>query len=119
MDEQQEIELLNEELLARQRHPREPVRIREVLSQLMSRRGYGQSNSNKQKQQAWRQACGEPLGAHSRAGNLNRGTLTVFVRNSMVLQELTFQQHEIIQRLAEIYPDLKVKALRMRVGVIE
>ena len=119
MDEQQEIEAFSQQLKARQRYPRGPVRAGETLKQLMARRGYAQTQSGEQTRAAWRRACGEVLAKHTRVGTLSRGVLTVFVRNSMVLQELTFPEQQLLERLQEIDPDLNVRALRLRIAAVD
>ena len=117
-DEQREIEELNEELLRRQIHPRYPTRAREALNQLMARSGYGQTQSNQQREQVWQQAVGQPLASHSRAVRLSRGVLTVLVSNSAIMQELTFQQQQLVEKIKELNSDLKVRSIRFRVGAI-
>lgn len=117
-DEERELEQLGKELEAKQRHPRAPVRIGYTISQLMARRGYGQTRGREQREAAWRQACGPQLAAQTRVSKLSRGVLTILVANSMTMQELNFQQQAVLARLREIDPDLNVKALRLRVGAI-
>ena len=118
-DEQAELEALNEQQLARQRRPRGPTTAREAVGRLMARRGYGQTKGRNQLSSLWQQACGELLAAHTRAGNLSRGVLTVFVSNSMVLQELTIQQRQLVERLRELDPETAVRSLRLRVGAVD
>lgn len=117
--EEDEIRQLNDELLARQHRPRAPVKLGRLVSQLMSRQGYGQTQGNEARQRAWREACGQQLAAHSRAAAVRRGVLEVVVRNSMVLQELTFQQEQLLKRLAEAAPEERIQAIKLRVGVID
>lgn len=116
--EQEEIELLNEELKRRQFHPRLPSRVGDVLNQLMAKRGYNQTRSSGDREQAWAAAAGEKLASQSRAVRLSRGVLTVMVVNSAIMQELVFQQAMLTKRVNEINPDLQVKSLRFRVGAI-
>ena len=68
---------------------------------------------------AWQQAAGSELGPHTRAGQTCRGVLDVLVRNSAVVQELTFRKKQLLKRLAELSPGRKIRDLRFRVGAIE
>lgn len=116
--EQQEIERLNEELKRRQFHPRLPSRAGDVLNQLMAKRGYNQRQANSARERAWAEAAGEKIAQQSKAVRLSRGVLTVIVVNSVVMQELIFQQATLTKRMNEADPDLQVKSLRFRVGAI-
>lgn len=48
-------------------------------------------------------------------GKLNRGVLKVFAKDSVTIQELTFQKRSIIKRLSKDMPDAKVKDIRFAV----
>jgi predicted nucleic acid-binding Zn ribbon protein len=100
------------------RRPR-TERIGDVLSQLMTRRGYGRCESSSVETETWRQAVGPPLDKHSCPGNTRRGVLEITVRNSTVLQELVFRKAELIDKLIAQLPDAKISDLRFRVGVID
>jgi predicted nucleic acid-binding Zn ribbon protein len=67
----------------------------------------------------WREAVGDEVTAHSRTGNIRRGVLEVVVRNSAVVQELTFRKHQLIKQLAKLNPGQKIRDLRFRVGPID
>jgi predicted nucleic acid-binding Zn ribbon protein len=91
----------------------------DVLSELMSRRGYAQVQSIAGCAGAWQDAAGTHFARHSRAGHVRRGVLEVIVRNSAVLQELSFQKKQIVQRLAELAPERRIRDVRFRVGEID
>jgi predicted nucleic acid-binding Zn ribbon protein len=101
------------------RHLPQATAIKESLSRLMSRRGYANVQANLQQQQVWRQVAGERLAAHSRPGNIRGGVWQVVVRNSAVLQELSFQQSQLVQQLATAAADLKVKSFKFKIGPID
>ena len=96
-----------------------PVPIAEVLSELMSRRGFGRVRAAEAMAGAWREAAGELLAGYSRVGEMRGGKLEVIVANSTLVQELTFQKRAILRRLGEQLPDQRIHDLRFRVGPIE
>lgn len=91
----------------------------DVLSTLMSRRGYAQLQSTAQIKAVWQKAVGGQLAQHTLAGNLKRGVLEVLVRNSTVLQELSFQKKQLLKKLAEQAGEHNISDLRFRVGGID
>jgi hypothetical protein len=92
-----------------------PKPMRDVLSQLLAKRGYAQI----QTAAAWRQAVGDKLAGHTRPGNVRRGILEVLVRNSSVLQELSFVKAKAVKTLTRLIPEQQIKGVRFRVGVID
>jgi predicted nucleic acid-binding Zn ribbon protein len=96
---------------------RRPKAIRDVVAQLLNKRGYGRFAANQQLAEAWTAAAGE-LAAASRAGKLSRGTLEITVTNSTIMQEFSFHKHQILAELGRTLPDAKIRNLRFRVGTI-
>ena len=111
-----ELEAICKDIASRQRYWRGPQKMAEVVSGLLARRGYAQLKATAEFDQAWQQAAGSQLGPQSRAGKVRRGVLEVTVRNSAVLQELTFRKKQLLTRLTELAPHRKVRELRFRVG---
>lgn len=103
----------------RQRYRRGPKGMRNVVSELMARRGYAHTQTASKSREAWDAAVGQPMAGYTRPGNVRRGVLEVFVRNSAVVQELTFQKRKIIDQLTRLAPELKIRDLRFRVGIID
>lgn len=95
-----------------------PQAMGNVLSALLSRRGYASLGAAEELEQAWREAAG-PLAEHALPGRLQRGRLEVVVRSSAVLQELTFQKSAILRRLTERLPEQTIQDLKLRVGTLE
>lgn len=95
-----------------------PQPIRELVAEIITRRGIGRTRSLGVRDAAWREALGEALAKQTRPGAVRRGTLEVFVANSTLLQELTFQKTEIVTRLTRHAPELAVQNLKFRVGPI-
>jgi predicted nucleic acid-binding Zn ribbon protein len=108
------------EHLVNQRRPRirVPQHVGNVMSSLLSKRGYGRVLATSALDDAWRAAVGETLAADTRAGNIKRGVLEVIVRDCAVLQELTFQKKQILTKLQALAVDQKLKDVRFKVGVL-
>ena len=88
------------------------------MAQLMARRGYARVESASACVEAWRAAAGAQLATCTRATQIRRGVLEVWVSNSTMVQELGFQKTALIQRLAELLPEEKIRDLKLRVGPI-
>jgi predicted nucleic acid-binding Zn ribbon protein len=102
----------------RREFARRPKRIGDVVAELITTRGYGRIESGRQFDAAWAAAAGELLARSSRAGRLRRGKLEVLVANSTIMQELSFQKHEILARLRQELPDAKIHDIRFHLGAI-
>jgi predicted nucleic acid-binding Zn ribbon protein len=103
----------------RQRFRRDPVRISEVVSRLLARRGYAQVQHGAECEQAWKRVAGTQLAQNSRVGRLQRGVLEIAVKNSATLQELTFRKRKLLQQLQELIGAQQVQDLRFRVCEID
>lgn len=103
----------------RQRHPRAPKPIADVISRLMARKGYSQLQQGLEWEAVWIEAAGERLAKNSRVGRTNRGNLEITVRNSAVLQELTFQKRKLLKKLQSAAGANNIRDLRFRVGEID
>lgn len=114
-DEQRELKALGDKLKFAGR-TREPTKMSEVLSQLLSRRGYLQTFSDESLQQAWQIAVGPELATQTRPGRVRGGVLEVHTMDSTVIQELTLRKRELLRRLHLAAPDQKIRDLRFRAG---
>ncbi len=90
--------------------------IGSMIRSLMARRGYGQTQAVDELQSRWREAAGEVLGSCSRAGNVSRGVLQVFVADSSALQELHLCKKQILAALQSSLPQANIRDFRARVG---
>jgi predicted nucleic acid-binding Zn ribbon protein len=95
-----------------------PQRINDVFSELLARRGYARELTAASFAQAWAEAVGPQWAAISRAGQVKRGVLEVFVENSTLLQELTFQKQTLLASLAGRLPEQGIRDLRFRLGAM-
>jgi len=96
-----------------------PKPVRDVLSQLLARRGYAQVQTAATCDLAWREAVGAKLAADSRPGAVQRGVLQVLVRDSVTLQELSFVKAKAVKTLARLIPEQQIKSVRFRVGALD
>jgi predicted nucleic acid-binding Zn ribbon protein len=103
----------------RQATLRGPQPIGKIINELMARQGVGRQLAAQQRQQAWQQAVGQPLAGYTRCGSVYRRRLEVIVASSTLMQELTFQKPQILQRLREIAPELEVDDIRFRQGTVQ
>ena len=97
---------------------RGPQTIGNVLSELMSRRGYARIQGAAAYDVAWSEAAGPLAAKYTRPGQVRRGTLEVVVANSTLMQELGFQKQDLLNALARLLPDEGITNLRFRVGNI-
>lgn len=98
---------------------RRPKSIKDVVAQVIAKRGYGGRRGGEQLVQAWAQAAGPTLAGRSRAVRVNRGRLEVTVASSTVMQELTFEKRRIVERLCRLLPGAGISDLKARVGDID
>ncbi|MFI4876955.1 MAG: DUF721 domain-containing protein [Blastopirellula sp. JB062] len=96
-----------------------PQAMGDLVAGLMARSGYAQVQSADALQTAWVEAAGEEFAAHSRAGNVNRGKLEVWVENSAISQAISFQKREILKHLQQALPDRRIEEIRIKVGRID
>lgn len=89
--------------------------IGSLVNQLISRRGYAQVAATNQFHDLISATVGKELAEDITVGKLNRGTLKVFAKDSVTIQELTFQKRSIIKRIAKEMPDAKVTDIRFGV----
>lgn len=102
---------------------RSPRRAGDVVADVIRVRGYARVTSQRTLEKAWRQAVAELVSgvaatSASRPGNVRRGVLMVWVANSAVNQELTFQKKALLARLRELLPEIQLRDFRIRVGKV-
>jgi len=91
-------------------------KIGDVLANVLARRGYGTQQSNQIFEDAWVSAAGKKMAAHSKPVQLTRGVLEILVRDSVILQELTFQKKQLLRKLSGLTSERQITELRFRVG---
>lgn len=114
-DQEELVQELRRFVKARQHYAKEPKRIAELVSRLMSRKAYAQMQTSDQRESAWARVVGTELASVCRVGNVRRGVLEVFVTSSVAIQELTFQKKRFVKMMVMELPDLKMHDIRFRV----
>ena len=100
---------------AKENKKRNVQSIGALVNQLISRRGYAQVAATDQFHGVIMGVTGNELGKDITVGKLNRCVLKVFAKDSVTIQELTFQKRAIMKRIAKEIPDAKVKDIRFAV----
>lgn len=103
----------------RQRFFRRPKKPANIISQLMARKGYCQTQSANELSDVWRELVGDKWKNKTKAGNVNRGVLEVFVANAAVNQKIGFEKRKILAALKERVPQNKITDIKFRVGSVD
>lgn len=103
----------------RRRYKRRPKRPANIISQLMARKGYGQTKTNDELDETWNAIVGQKWQNKTRVGNISRGVLEVFVSSAAVNQHLGFQKKKLIAELGKRVPQNKIKDIKFSLGSIE
>jgi len=95
---------------------RGPVPIGNIVADVLAQRGLGRPQATIQLEQMWSEVVGSAIAPMTHCGKIHRQQLNVIVKNSTVMQELTFRKEEIIRKLNTKTPDHLIKDIRFRVG---
>ena len=88
------------------------AKIGDLLPQLIIKYGLHRRRNLEQIEEAWRQAIGEQFAAVTQIEKLYRGTLTIKVPHSAYVQELSFRHSELVDTLAALLEEEKIKKIR-------
>jgi len=88
------------------------AKLGDLIPQLMVRHGLHRRRNLEQIEEAWRKAVGEQYAAVTEIEKLSRGILTIKVPHNTFIQELSFRQTELIDTLAVLLTDEKIKKIR-------
>lgn len=100
----------------RQRFARRPKRSADIVAQLMARKGYGQQTAAKELHQAWQEIAAESWQNQTRAGQIRKGVLEIFVANSVLNQRLEFEKRSLLAGLQQRLPQANIRDIRFRIG---
>jgi len=90
--------------------------ISSVMDRLLVERGYAAQQSNQILEEQWRIAVGNELFSQSRVGKVQRGVLTVFASNAIILSELEYSKSKALRLLKSALPQFKIKDIRFRIS---
>lgn len=99
---------------------RGPRSVSDILGELFATRGYGRLHAQKELEEAWKMAVGEPGWRQTRVGEVRRGILNVTVAHSTLLEELAaYQKPRLLATLRQHAPGTVIHDIRFRVGPLE
>lgn len=96
-----------------------PAAIGDVLNKLLARKGYARAAANAALSELWKEAAGERLAADTRPGQIANGVWQVFVRNSVIGQELSFARSRILKEIQARAPEQKIRDVKFKVGPVD
>ncbi len=99
-------------------HGRKPKRVRDLINDIITRRGIAAEQSNHELQGAWDSAAGMDIANQTRIGSLRRGVLEIVVDNSSLLQMVSFDQVRLLEQINHQLRKADIKRLQFRVGSI-
>lgn len=98
-----------------QREEGGPRPLGDVLSRLMTLRGYGRIQGDRQLRELWRRVAGEEIAERTKVIGLRNGVLQIGVSSAPLLSELTsFHRHSLLQALRDEAGDSGVRDLKFR-----
>jgi len=86
--------------------------IGDILPQMLVRYGLHRRRSLEQVEEAWRRTVGDELADITKVVKLHRGTLTIKVPHNVYMQELSFRHDELVEALASLLKEEKIKKIR-------
>lgn len=92
------------------------VRLADVLPQLIARYGIQRNRNIEALAVAWSEAVEPPFDAVTRVVGLSRGTLEIMVPHTAFVQELSFRQKELLEKIRASVTDEKIKKIKFVVG---
>jgi predicted nucleic acid-binding Zn ribbon protein len=93
-----------------------PQKIADILSRLITQRGYARMQGATVEREIWAEAVGPQIAALSRPGELKRGVLDVYVTSNILIQELGYQKLTLLASLQAKLPQHKITGLKFKVG---
>lgn len=97
-----------------------PKLVSDILGELFATRGYGRLRAQKELEEAWDAAVGEPGCRQTRLGEVRRGILNVTVAHSTLLEELSaFRKPELLAALRQNAPATLIHDIRFRLGPVD
>ena len=117
-DEQYDLQKAHEHTETYRRYERKPKQAKDLLSQLISRRGFTHEQFNEELQKAWQSVTGKRFAGKTLATVIKRGSLEVLVESSPAMQQLAFDKAGLLKKIQKELPDAKIKSLRFKVGQV-
>jgi predicted nucleic acid-binding Zn ribbon protein len=90
-----------------------------VLQQVLRQYGLEHKFLEHRMTEAWEEVVGKTIAAHTLPETVRFKKLILRVDSSVWMQQLTFYKKEMIQKINESFPTLKIEEIHFRVGVID
>ncbi len=94
---------------------RATAKIGDVLPRVLSLLGLDDKFEETKLLKGWAAVVGPVIASRSRPREIKDGILYICVENSVWMQELWFHRDEIIGRIGEEYPRIRVKGIRLEI----
>jgi predicted nucleic acid-binding Zn ribbon protein len=92
-----------------------PHQLGDVLSRLMTLRGYGRTQGDRRLRELWQRVAGEEIAERTKVIGLRNGVLQIGVSSAPLLSELTsFHRHSLLQALRAEAAEIGVRDLKFR-----
>ena len=105
-----------EDLQQKQRFIPTPTKMDNLVSQLLTRRGYARGQAATQQTELWNELVGKEVAKSTRAGAIRRGVLEVLCQSSAVMQELAFKKETLIKQLNNELLGKQLVDIKLRVA---
>ena len=105
-----------EDLQQKQRFIPTPSKMDNLVSQLLTRRGYARVQAASQQAELWNKLVGEEVAKSTRVGSIRRGVLEVLCQSSAVMQELAFKKETLIKQLNHELLGKQLVDIKLRVA---
>lgn len=90
-----------------------PVLLRDVLANLIRRRGLANSSGNSELNQLWKTLVPPEISSRSRIKRIADGVVEVAVSNNAVMEQLRgFYEHEVLNELKQRKPEYNIRSIR-------
>ncbi len=94
-----------------------PKRLGNIVSQLLSRRGYASVTADEQLAGTIASVLGPSMAGSVQVGKISRGTLMLLAGDSTAMQELSFAKRALVKRIQADHPAAKITDVRFKVSV--
>jgi predicted nucleic acid-binding Zn ribbon protein len=91
------------------------ARVGEILPRVLHLLGLDDRFEEVKLMRGWAEVVGPVIAQRSRPRMLKDGILFIEVENSVWMQELWFHQKQIVDRIKEEYPKVRIKGIRLEV----
>lgn len=118
-EEEAELEYTADLVKQRQVFSPSPQPVKRLVNRVITRRGVTQIEGREELVAAWKAVCDPQLLPHTQVMALRHQKLEIRVGHSLVNQQLRFEQERLLSGLQERLPQIKLKGLVFKTGLID